>query len=124
MAKIVVAEDETDIREMIGFMLRFAGHEVFDTDNGQSACELCRSEKPDLLLLDVRMPVMTGYEACRIIKNDPELSYIPVVFVSAKGLENEIAMGFAAGADEYIVKPFTMEQLLNSVKKIIEKKAE
>lgn len=122
MAKIVIAEDETDIREMMAYMLRFAGNEVFETDNGKTACDMCSTEKPDLLLLDVRMPIMTGYEVCRKIKTDPELSYIPVVFVSAKGLESEIAMGFAAGADEYIVKPFTMEQLLNNVNKYTGKK--
>ena len=123
MAKIVIAEDETDVREMIAFMLRFAGYEVFEADNGQTACELSKTKQPDLILLDVRMPVMTGYDACRIIKNDPETSKIPVAFVSAKGLENEIAMGYASGADDYIVKPFTIDQLLNRVNAILNKKS-
>ena len=90
MAKIVIAEDERDIRDLITFTLQFAGHEVIATSNGAEAVEAVKREKPDLVLMDVRMPRMTGYEACRRLKADPETAHIPVVFLSAKGQESEV----------------------------------
>lgn len=119
MAKIVIAEDEPDIRELIAFTLRFAGHEVITAGNGQEGFDLTKQEHPDLVLLDVRMPKLTGYDACRKIKADPELGHIPVIFLSAKGQESEIAQGFAAGADEYLLKPFAPDQLTERVKAIL-----
>lgn len=119
MAKIVIAEDEPDIRELIAFTLRFAGHEVITAGNGQEGFDLTKQERPDLVLLDVRMPKLTGYDACRKIKADPELGHIPVIFLSAKGQESEIAQGFAAGADEYLLKPFAPDQLTERVKAIL-----
>ena len=121
MAKIVIAEDEPDIRELIAFTLRFAGHEVIAGSNGQEGYELTKSELPDLAIFDVRMPKMTGYDACRKIKADPETSHIPVIFLSAKGQENEIAQGIAAGADEYLLKPFAPDQLTERIKSILAK---
>jgi DNA-binding response OmpR family regulator len=121
MAKIVIAEDEPDIRELIAFTLRFAGHEVFAGSNGQEGYDLTKSEHPDLVLFDVRMPKMTGYDACRKVKADPETAHIPVIFLSAKGQENEIAQGIAAGADEYLLKPFAPDQLTERIKSILAK---
>src|SRR5512137_1094230 len=106
MAKILIAEDERDIRDLIAFTLRFAGHEVVAVGNGAEAVETTPMEMPDLILMDVRMPRMTGYEACQQIKADEQTKHIPVVFLSAKGQESEIQNGFAAGADEYLLKPF------------------
>ena len=121
MLKILVAEDERDIRELIGFTLRFAGFEVVLAANGAEAVEKAPEEQPDLIILDVRMPRMTGYEACRHLKNDPATSTIPVVFLSAKGQETEIEQGLALGAVEYIVKPFAPDDLTSQVKGILER---
>ncbi len=121
MAKIVIAEDEPDIRELIAFTLRFAGHEVITGSNGQEGYDLTKSEHPDLAMFDVRMPRLTGYDACRKIKADPEISHIPVIFLSAKGQENEIEQGISAGADEYLLKPFAPDQLTERVKSILAK---
>ena len=121
MAKIVIAEDESDIRELIAFTLRFAGHEVIAGNNGLEGYELTKKERPDLAMFDVRMPKMTGYEACKKIKADPEISHIPVIFLSAKGQENEIEQGIAAGADEYLLKPFAPDQLTERIKAILSK---
>jgi CheY-like chemotaxis protein len=85
MARILIAEDEPDIRELIAFTLSFAGHEVISGSNGEEAVQLARQNIPDLVILDVRMPRMTGYEACHQIKTDACLSHIPVIFLSAKG---------------------------------------
>src|SRR5688572_18960108 len=121
MAKILIAEDERDIRDLVAFTLRFAGHEVFAATNGEEAVELAPQVNPDLVLMDVRMPRMTGYEACRALKANPDLKDIPVVFLSAKGQESEIQQGLEAGAEEYLLKPFAPDQLTNRVKTILGK---
>ena len=119
MAKILIAEDERDIRDLITFTLRFAGHEVKAVTNGEEAYETARAINPDLILLDVRMPRMTGYEACRKIKEDEGTQHIPVVFLSAKGQETEVETGLNAGAAEYIIKPFAPDQLTARVQSIL-----
>ncbi len=121
MAKILVAEDERDIRDLVAFTLRFAGYEVFTAANGEEAVELAPNVNPDLILMDVRMPRMTGYEACRIMKLSPDLKDIPIVFLSAKGQETEIQAGLDAGAEEYLLKPFAPDQLTSHVKTILAK---
>ncbi|MFQ6100865.1 MAG: response regulator transcription factor [Anaerolineae bacterium] len=121
MPKILVAEDERDIRDLIGFTLRFAGFEVVLTANGIEALEKVPQELPDLIILDVRMPKMTGYEVCRQLKDNPATSAIPIVFLSAKGQETEIEQGLASGAIEYIVKPFAPDELTSQVKEILQR---
>ena len=121
MAKIVIAEDEPDIRELIAFTLRFAGHVVVTGANGLEGYELTKSEHPDLAMFDVRMPKMTGYDACKKIKADPEIAHIRVIFLSAKGQETEIEQGIAAGAEEYLLKPFAPDQLTERVKAVLAK---
>jgi DNA-binding response OmpR family regulator len=119
MAKILIAEDERDIRDLITFTLRFAGHEVIATGNGEEALEKALIEKPDLIMMDVRMPRMTGYEACARMKAEDSIKTIPVVFLSAKGQESEVNTGLEAGAVEYILKPFSPDQLTDRVKIIL-----
>jgi DNA-binding response OmpR family regulator len=121
MAKILIAEDERDIRELITFTLRFAGHQVIATSNGEEAYDAAMLEIPDLILLDVRMPRMSGYEACVQIKANKTTHKIPVVFLSAKGQESEVRAGLESGADEYILKPFSPEQLNEQIQTILEK---
>lgn len=121
MAKILIAEDERDIRDLISFTLKFAGHEVIATSNGEEAVEAAQLEQPDLILMDVRMPRMTGYEACQKIKTDPNLKDIPVVFLSAKGQEAEIRTGMEMGADEYLLKPFAPTELIERVRELLDK---
>jgi two-component system alkaline phosphatase synthesis response regulator PhoP len=121
MPKILVAEDERDIRELIGFTLRYAGFEVELAINGIEAIEKAAAMQPDLVILDVRMPRMTGYEACRKLKEDPVTAEIPIVFLSAKGQEIEIEQGLASGALEYIVKPFAPDELASQVRDILKR---
>jgi len=121
MAKILIAEDEPDIRELVAFMLRFAGYEVLAASNGEEAVQTATRETPDLILMDVRMPRMTGYDACRIMKANPDLRDVPVVFLSAKGQESEIQSGLDAGAEEYLLKPFSPDELTNRVRSILSK---
>lgn len=119
MAKILIAEDERDIRELILFTLKFAGHEVIAVNNGEEAYLQVIEEIPDLVLLDVRMPRMTGYEACERIKAEVTTRHIPVAFLSAKGQDAEVKAGIEAGADEYILKPFSPDQLTRQVNEIL-----
>lgn len=121
MAKILIAEDERDIRDLVAFTLRFAGYEVAAAANGEEAVAMAPKENPDLILMDVRMPRMTGYEACRILKANPEMKDIPIVFLSAKGQESEIQTGLEVGAEEYLLKPFAPDQLTERVKEILAK---
>lgn len=121
MARILIAEDEPDIRDLVAFTLRFAGHEVTATANGEEAVQMASQIIPDLILMDVRMPRMTGYDACRLMKASPTLKDIPVVFLSAKGQDAEIATGLAVGAEEYLLKPFAPDQLTDRVKAILAK---
>src|SRR5512143_1939067 len=111
MPKILIAEDEPDILELVAFKLRFAGFEVVTASNGEEAVQKAAREMPDLALLDVRMPRMTGYDACRAIKARPKLKDISVVFLAAKGQDSGIAAGMQAGAEEYLLHPFAPDQL-------------
>lgn len=119
MSKILIAEDERDIRDLIIFTLQFAGHEVSAVTNGEEAVAAAAQSRPDLIIMDVRMPKMNGYDACRQIKADPSLSQIPVVFLSAKGQEAEIQSGLEAGAAEYLVKPFAPDELTRMVARLL-----
>ena len=119
MARILIAEDEPDIRNLIMFTLQFAGHSVIPTSNGEEAWHTASKELPDLILLDVRMPRMTGYEACQHLKAEPTTKDIPIVFLSAKGQESEVQTGLAVGAVEYILKPFSPDQLTERLKVIL-----
>lgn len=119
MAHILVAEDERDIRELIHFTLMFAGHQVTQASNGAEAVELAAQVKPDLIMMDVRMPKMTGYEACRQIKQNEAIKHIPVVFLSAKGQDEEVQTGLQVGATAYILKPFAPEELTRRIAEIL-----
>ena len=123
MTKILIAEDERDIRDLVGFSLRFGGFDVVQASNGQEAVERAQVELPDLILMDVRMPKMTGYEACRQLKSIPAMRDIPVVFLSAKGQETEIQQGIEVGAEEYILKPFAPDELVRQVQAVLERVA-
>lgn len=123
MAHILVAEDERDIRELIKFTLTFAGHKITEAANGEEAVKLAKEVLPDLILTDVRMPKMTGYEACKAIKMEETTKHIPVVILSAKGQDEEIDQGRESGANDYILKPFDPAKLQSRVAEILEKMA-
>ena len=119
--KVLVAEDEPDIRGLIVFSLQYAGYEVVEALNGEEAVRLAGVEQPDLILLDVRMPKMNGYQACAALKAQESTRRIPVVFLSARGQETEIKQGLELGAEEYILKPFAPDELYQRVGSILER---
>jgi DNA-binding response OmpR family regulator len=118
---ILVAEDERDIRELIVFTLQLAGLRVMDVPNGEEAVKKAVEVTPDLILMDVRMPKMTGFEACKALKQHETTKEIPVIFLSAKGQESEISTGRELGAEEYFLKPFAPEDLTRQVNKVLDK---
>ena len=118
-AKILLVDDEPQLVKVIKMRLEGAGYSVLVARTGEEALKQVKEGNPDLIILDVRMPRMTGYEACRQLKDNPATSGIPIVFLSAKGQETEIEQGLASGAVEYIVKPFAPDELTSQVREIL-----
>lgn len=119
MAKILIAEDEKDIRDLIVFALETQQHEVIAVANGEDAVNQAMAHMPDLVMLDMRMPKMGGLEACETIKGNPETQHISVVFLSGKEVDEELERGRAAGAIDFIMKPFDPMGLINRVQDIL-----
>jgi DNA-binding response OmpR family regulator len=119
MTRILVAEDEPDIRELIALTLQFNGYEVVGTRDGIEAINVAQNDQFDLILMDVRMPRMTGYEACRRLREIETTKDIPIIFLSAKGQETEVQAGLDAGADHYILKPFAPDALTRKIKEVL-----
>ncbi len=118
-AKVLVAEDELDIRNLIVFSLEYAGYTVVQATDGEEAIQKAMTEQPDLILLDVRMPRLNGYEACQQLKAQESTLHIPIVFLSARGQEIEIKQGLELGAVEYILKPFAPDELQRRVASLL-----
>ena len=112
---IVVADDEADIRRLVAFTLRRRGYTVAEAGAGDVALALVREQHPDLVILDVMMPGMTGLEVAQALTLDPATAAIPVVLLSAKGQATEISDGLASGARAYLVKPFVPQELAAKV---------
>ena len=120
MTRILIADDEPHIRKLVSFTLENRGYEVVQATDGGEALELARTETPDLILLDVMMPVMTGYEVLNKLKADPATEHIPVIMLSAKSQRTEVDEGLAGGAREYICKPFTPRDLVQQVSELLD----
>jgi CheY-like chemotaxis protein len=120
MTKILIAEDDHDIRELIVLTLQFHGFDVTSAEDGAEAVAIAPTKNFDLILMDVRMPRMTGYEACKRLKANESTRDIPVIFLSAKGQEAEITTGLDAGAADYILKPFAPDKLISTIYKVLE----
>jgi DNA-binding response OmpR family regulator len=119
MAHILVADDDRDIRELITFTLMFVGHKVTQAANGEEALALAQQIKPDLILTDVRMPKMTGYQLCQALRALDEFKSLPIIILSAKGQDDEIEMGKNSGATDYILKPFPPNVLQQRVAELL-----
>lgn len=122
MVKILVIEDEKDIRQLLIFTLQYAGFNVISGIDGEEAVHLAGEEMPDAILMDVQMPRLNGYDACEMIKANPKTAHIPIMFLSAKGQDSDIARGFEAGACEYLMKPFTPTDLIERVRLTLKEK--
>lgn len=120
LCKVLIAEDEPDIRELVKLTLTFHGFEVVAAEDGQRAVELAQEGDFALILMDVLMPRMTGYEACREIKKMERYRETPVVFLSAKGQESEVKEGLSAGATAYMLKPFDADELIETLNAVLD----
>ena len=123
MARILIAEDEPDIRNLIALTLEFNGFEVVSVNDGFEAIEAAKLGGFDIILLDVRMPRTTGYDACRRLRELTVTKDTPIIFLSAKGQESEVEAGMEAGADEYILKPFAPNNLIERINFYLAKSA-
>lgn len=119
MARIVVADDDEDIRELVVFKLRQAGHDVAAVADGAAAVAACEAERPALVLLDVMMPGVSGLDAARALRRDPDLATVPIIMLTARAQESDIEQGFASGADDYITKPFSPRELASRVAAVL-----
>ena len=117
--KILVVDDEIYIVHILDFSLGMEGYEVVTALDGEQAIEQARNEKPDLIVLDIMMPKLDGYEVCKAIKSDPATKAIPVILLSAKGRNVDQKMGFDVGADDYITKPFSPRKLVERINQLL-----
>ncbi len=123
MAHITVIEDEADLREVLRYNLKQAGYGVELAAGGKEGLAAIEKKKPDLVLLDLMLPDISGAEVCRALKKSPETQEIPVVMVTARGEEIDRVVGFELGADDYVVKPFSVRELLLRISAILRRKA-
>ena len=117
--RILVVDDEIYIVHILDFSLGMEGYEVLTALDGEQALEKARAEKPDLIVLDIMMPKLDGYETCKRLKADPDTKDVPVILLSAKGRNVDQKVGFEVGADDYITKPFSPRKLVERINAIL-----
>jgi DNA-binding response OmpR family regulator len=116
MRKVAVVEDDADLYSLIKYNLEKEGFTVTGTQTGRGVIELCRRERPDLLLLDIMLPDSDGLEICKAMRAHPELAHIPIIFLTARASETDRIVGLELGANDYIVKPFFVRELIARIK--------
>lgn len=116
MRKIALIEDDTDLYALLSYNLEKEGFTLVGTQTGKGAIELCRREKPDLVLLDIMLPDSDGLDICKGIRSHPELAHIPVIFLTARASETDRIVGLELGANDYIVKPFFIRELIARIR--------
>ena len=121
-SKILIVEDDPDILELLYFNLEKAGYQTFRAENGEQAVLLAQKHSPDLVLLDLLLPGIDGLEVCRRMKRDPAMQHIPIIMVTAKGEEMDRVVGLELGADDYVVKPFSVRELVLRIQKLLERR--
>lgn len=117
--KILVVEDEKNILELLKYNLEQEGYKVLTAVRGDLGVELARKEKPDLVLLDLMLPVMDGLEICKVLKQDYKTASMPIIMLTAKGEESDKVIGLELGADDYMTKPFSPRELLARIKSVL-----
>jgi DNA-binding response OmpR family regulator len=119
MVTVLVADDDPDIRDLVVFKLEQAGHRVIAVGDGSAALRSVREHMPDIAVLDIMMPGMSGIDVCRQLRADPVTAEIPVIFLTARAQEADVEAGFAVAADDYVVKPFSPRELLSRVQAVL-----
>jgi two-component system phosphate regulon response regulator PhoB len=122
--KILIVEDEEEIRELVVYNLVKQGYQPIPAETGEEGLRMIRSEKPDLLVLDLMLPGVDGLEVCRTLKRDPATAAIPLIMLTAKGEEADIVAGLEMGADDYLTKPFSPRVLTARIRAVLRRKSE
>lgn len=118
--KVLIVDDEPNIVTALEFLLKRSGYEVRLATNGAEALEQVEAFRPDVVLMDVMMPIKSGFEVCQRMRERPELAQIKIVMLSAKGSEAEVSKGLSLGADLYITKPFSTQELVTTINRLFE----
>ncbi len=120
-AKVLIVEDEPNILIPLKFLMEQNGYEVFDVQKGEDVIPAIENNRPDIILLDIMLPKMDGFAVCQMIRNNHKWHDIRIIIISAMGNELDITKGLALGADEYITKPFSNSDVINRVKKLLDR---
>jgi two-component system, OmpR family, phosphate regulon response regulator PhoB len=124
MARVLVIEDEQDLQKILGYNLKQAGHETLAATRGNEGLDLARDKHPDLVILDLMLPDLPGTDVCKALKRDVKTKNIPILMLTAKGEEIDRVVGFELGADDYVVKPFSVRELLLRIDAILRRTQE
>jgi DNA-binding response OmpR family regulator len=119
LKKILIVEDNPDIRNILSMRITINGYQVITAENGQEALDKAKSEKPDLLILDLMLPKINGFEVCRMLKFDDNYKQIPIIILSALDQQQDREKATKSGADAYFIKPFDLELLLTKIKNLL-----
>jgi DNA-binding response OmpR family regulator len=119
MGKVLIAEDDPVMLQLVTFKLKQQGCQVITARDGETALDLIKKERPQLIILDCMMPIIDGFEVLRRVKSDPELKDTPVVMLTARNRDNDIVTGLELGAADYITKPFSPNELIARLKKLV-----
>lgn len=117
--RVLVADDEDDVRDLVVYRLSRSGYDVVEALDGEEAFRLATEQTPDLIVLDVMMPRIDGYELTRRLRAEPATSRVPVILLTARTQENDVSQGFEAGADDYLKKPFNPDELVARVRAVL-----
>src|SRR5713226_1754191 len=116
MKKIALIEDDSDLFSLLKYNLEKEGFTMVGAQTGKGATELCRRERPDLILLDIMLPDSDGLDICKGIRSHPDLAHIPIIFLTARGSETDRIVGLELGANDYVVKPFFVRELIARIR--------
>lgn len=123
MARVLIIEDEESISLSLEFLLRKEGYEVSCARDGAAALQMLAQQAPDMVLLDVMLPLINGFDLCRMMRADPALEKTRIMLLTARGRESEVARGLSLGADAYLTKPFSTRELMDTVRGLISGRA-
>jgi len=121
---ILIVEDDENIQQLVGYNLAKAGFHILYAENGEQALATVKREQPDMLVLDLMLPGLNGFEVCRILRKDPQTRSLPIIMLTAKSEENDVSAGLDLGADDYITKPFSPRILVSRIKAALRRRDE
>lgn len=122
--RLLVADDDRDIRDLVAFKLGQAGYEVQAVEDGVAALDAARADLPALVVLDVMMPGLSGVDVTRELRSDPRTASVPIILLTARAQEADVENGFATGADDYVVKPFSPRELVSRVQAVLARRGQ